>query len=310
MNNQFRTFRFILLVLCLFILVFSFSGCSSSSEDSGVSIEAPTLPPEWTATASPPLPTSTKTSTATSQPSPTSSCHLASILKGIKELVPYNDFSVHHNVISGISTLVIWFVDPNLNTNASQEAIAEVVQQAKIDSVELIHQVSFSTPCASDLFDVINTIIVDSNYVGWLSSQLSPSDLPGTTGLSIDERNDLISRLTVVFERSAPVQEYLPGSCTWNETKERLYYHFSFERHNVAFYYVIDDYGQNIWAQWDGPADPLMVSLNVGNILLESECFPPQANIFIIIVDDMGVAQFIGIIPQMQVDNMQVVYSK
>jgi hypothetical protein len=70
----------------------------------------------------------------------------------------------------------------------------------------------------------------------------------------------------------------------------------------VAFYYVIDETGPNVWAQWDGVEDPLMLSLNLGNFLLEVGCFSPAANLIFIVVDDSGRIHTIGRIPEMDID--------
>jgi hypothetical protein len=271
---------------------------------------APTLLPEWTATSIPPTPKPTATSIPSPAPSPTASCLHDGVLAQVKTAVPYEEFTVHHNVIGGVSTLVIWFVDPNLDPDAAAEEIPNVIHRAKQDAVQLIFRLHNSSSCIEKMFDVINTVVVDENYVGWLSTQLPPERVPDGEELKLVEENSLIDELIIAFAREERVQSYVPGSCSWPETRNRLFNHFSRERENVAFYYVIDDFGQNIWAQWDGPADPIMLSLNMGNILLEAECFPPQANIFMIIVDDEGMARFVGVIPKMQTDEMRVIYSE
>jgi len=72
MRYQSTTKRFFFSMLGAFFLLSLLAvGCSNSSDISTVSINAPTMPPEWTATYSPTIPSPTTTYTATSQPSPT-----------------------------------------------------------------------------------------------------------------------------------------------------------------------------------------------------------------------------------------------
>ena len=54
----------------------------------------------------------------------------------------------------------------------------------------------------------------------------------------------------------------------------------------VGFYLVIDQLGVNLWAQWDGPTGPEMVTVNLLNIALEIEClFPSPNNLLYMVVD-------------------------
>jgi hypothetical protein len=296
--------------VCMSLVVLLVTGCTSNAP-AAPSLSAPaTLPPSWTATVVPPSATPKPTQTPTKQPTPTPACDLNTTLAAAKDAVPYDEYAVHANVISGISTLAVWFVDPNLNPSAAGDQIGDTMDQAKLDAVDVIHRVAHSSACAGRLFDEINAIVVDRTYVGWLSGQLSPRSLPDPTELSPSDASTLAEQLYLAFERTAPADPYRKGTCSWPATRDRLQAHFSPERENVAFYFVVDDLGPNIWVQWDGPSDPLMLTLNVGNIMLESDCFPPEGNIIFIIVDDVGNTELVGLIPRMNMDGLQILYSR
>jgi hypothetical protein len=72
MRYQFTIKRFFLFIPSVFLLLSLLAiGCSNFSNNSTMSIIAPTLPPEWTATHSPTILSPTKTCTITPWPSPT-----------------------------------------------------------------------------------------------------------------------------------------------------------------------------------------------------------------------------------------------
>jgi hypothetical protein len=76
----------------------------------------------------------------------------------------------------------------------------------------------------------------------------------------------------------------------------------------VAFYFVIDDGGSHVWIQWDGPADPIMMSVNLGNIFLALECFSQESDIIFTIVDDQAVVMAAGIVPINNPGQLRVAY--
>ena len=93
------------------------------------------------------------------------------------------------------------------------------------------------------------------------------------------------TRTTEVFE-DPPI-----NSCTWQETEEKIHRHFANEREYVAFYYIHDNYGTNVWAQWDGDGEMLDLNLmsSFMNISLELDCLYPLPDYFTYyIVDSNG----------------------
>jgi len=93
-----------------------------------------------------------------------------------------------------------------------------------------------------------------------------------------------------------------------DEARDRLQSHFSPERENVAFYFVIDDSGSHVWVQWDGYPEPTMTVVNLGNISLALECFSADADLIYIIVGDDGLALQIGLIPQRDPERLTILY--
>lgn len=276
----------------------------------GKPTDIPEVEPSSTNTPVPPSMTPSPTSTSTPEPTPTPECDLGHILPILKEAVPYSEFVLLQNDIEGYSTLSVWFVDPNLDPNIAEEDIPEQAAQAILDAIVVSHALRNATQCSEILFDGINPIVVDADYTGWFSGRIAPDLIPTTETLTDEEIVSLTGKLEVGYMRTAPVASYPNAPCSWSTTQDRIWNHFSRERENVGFYYVVDEVGQNIWAQWDGPTDAVMVAVNLGNIMLESECFPPQANLIFTIVNDEGDALLIGLIPQMDMEGYQVLYSR
>ena len=298
MNKFHKIFVYIIVLTALIIV-----GCVKSTD-------IPEVDPTPTHISVPPSLTPSPTITPTPEPTATPECDLDQTLIALRQAIQYNEFVVLQNDIEGYSTLSIWFVDPNLDPYISDDSIPEQVALAIHDAVNVSHKLRNATQCSEVLFDGINPIVVDTNYTGWFSGRIAPDLIPTTETLTDEEIISLTGQFEIVYMRTAPVQSYPPAPCSWSTARDRIWKHFSRERENVGFYYVVDEVGQNIWAQWDGPADTVGIALNLGNIMLESECLPPQANIIITIVNEEGDALLVGFVPQLDMGALKVIYTR
>jgi hypothetical protein len=264
-----------------------------------------TQPPTKTPTPSPtatktPIPTPTLTPTP--EPSPTASCDPDEVLANLKALIPYEEFAVHHNIIGGLHTLAVWFVDPHLDPLASGGEIGENLDLAFVDAVQLSHQLNLEETCIGVLFDVINPIVVDGACNGWFSGIIVPSSLPREANLSEHDMDQMAAEYTIGYLREVPTSSMdrppaPTGSCTWQETRGKIWQHFAPSRQNVTFYFVIDEVGANVWAQWDGPADMVIVSASLLNVVMELDClYPAPDQLIVVVVDDKGEATLIGVL--------------
>ena len=289
------------------VLMAVLSGCTMGIPQAAIPA-APTLPPVWTASPSPPPPTATPSSTPTQRPSPTPSCDLEEAIQLVKDTVSYEQSAVHFLDIAGTASLAVWYVDPELTPRPSAEVLAVQLEQAKLRAVEVAARANAASPCISQLFDVINPIVVDSQYQGWFSGQLAPRYIPSPDELSSEELASAAGRFRVGYERTSLGHTFSGGNCRWPEARDRLQSHFSSERELVSFYFVVDDLGAHVWVQWDGPADMIMMTVNLANVFLALDCFSPQAEIIFIIVDEGGVAQLMGVVPNDYTANLRIVY--
>jgi len=226
----------------------------------------------------------------------------------VKAAIPYDEFAVHFNEIAGTASLAVWYVDPGLTPFPSAEQLEQQRGEVKLRAAEVGARVGAASPCSSILFDVINPIVVDAQYQGWFSGTIEPGDLPDGPDFSDEAISDIADRFSVGYVRSALLHPYPEGTCDWPEARDRLQSHFSPERENVAFYFVIDDSGSHVWVQWDGSPEPTMTVVNLGNISLALECFSAEADLIYIIVGDDGLALQIGLIPQRDPERLTILY--
>lgn len=174
--------------------------------------------------------------------------------------IPYAEVSLLHNDLMGVHYLNLWVVDPDLDTNASGEAATANGARASELAARLTFLVVNDHPCMRALFNQVTTTIVDSRYHAWFIGGVGTSDVPPGSELT----GDALSQLTQAFQASpmlqTPVEHPSPavppqGACTWEEARRKLLGYFAPAGPNIDFYFVIDQDGANVWAQWEGP-DP------------------------------------------------------
>ncbi len=304
--------KFALLWLAI-ILVFPLAGCQTkvALEFTSTPTETPiptatstatsTVTPSATATAIPtdtPSPTVTKTRAPTRTPVP--DCNVDVLMKQLKLGIAYDEFTLLYRTEQKITTLIIWFVDPEVDPQATGDEIEVNARLAMRHAATISQQIDAADVCVGILFDKINPVVVDSSYNGWFSGQIAPSLLPDvlpTDEQGLDaicdqfdyETSGYLRILDTIQMRAAPA-----GSCTWKEANEAIHNHFDPERQNVGFYLVVDETGVNFFGQWDQSNDmgldpKMMTFVALLNVTMELECLSPQPNqLFITIVDPQG----------------------
>lgn len=210
---------------------------------------------------------------------------------------PYEQFVFTQYILKGSRTLNVWFVNPNIDP---QEAdFAANLSYATISSLEAVFYLLAADPCVAELFDTINPIVVDANYNTWFAGVLDPAALSGE--LAAGDNNALLSAFEQVYAISAPPEPPAPRpefACDWSTAQDNIWQHFSTARQQVGFYFIIDQDGATVWAQWDGPTDLGAVAANLFNITTELGCLHPRPdNLLIIIVDQDANANLIAVIP-------------
>ena len=250
-------------------------------------------------------------------------CSPDQVLTALRPLIPYSEFALSHNIIGEIHNLNVWFVDPGLDPLAVEDEIPEIVAMASRHAALLSHQLARGSPCVATAFQGITVIVVDRDYNKWFEGQIFSADLPASPNPTDAEIELAMQAFTQGYGRSrrtASVGRPGPpdGSCTWAETQAGLASHFDPSRQNVVFYFVADDEGTSVWAQWDGPPEWDTFLTGLLNVDRELSClYPPLDSLWAVYVDDTGLAQLIVVgsgdavrapDPNVLVDSLQIVY--
>jgi hypothetical protein len=301
----------------------AFQSPTPSITPSPTATETLTITPTVTFTPSPTttetiIPTATSTPTPSLTPTLALTCHTDEILKKLKSKITYDEFTLLYNEQNGKSTLVFWFVDPEIDPGATGDKIIENANRAIQAGVKVSLQLKSADGCVSGL-DLINPIVVDKNYNGWYSGQIAPRDLPDEEPSNPQQLDDLGKLFEVGFLRDQladPTSTAPAGSCNWKNANENLHNHFASDRENVGFQFVLDGTGTNVWAQWDVPQDysEMMILPSIMNVAQETKCLWPKPDrLIFIVVNENGTIVTIGILPQpglqkMDLNAVQIIY--
>jgi hypothetical protein len=297
-------------------ITFLFSSCSNTFLQTPTATPINTLIPTATLTATPsstntPIPTNTKLP----------ECNVDQTLKELKQVIDYDEFALLYQKIQGLSILVVWFVDPELDEAVNESELTSNTQLAVQHAFLLNQKMKAFDNCIERLFSFINPIVVDKNYNGWFSGQIVPTDLPVEAPASDEELNTYTKLYQIGYLRTnLTTKQGTPpsGSCSWPDTRTKIQNHFAAERENVAFHFVIDETGVNIWAQWDSPEEILQLNLPASllNIALELDCLYPEPDRIIFdVIDETGEIRVYGVWEQadmknQNLGNVQILYQK
>lgn len=220
----------------------------------------------------------------------------------MKLSVDYDEFQVFHHTVDGRSILVLWFMEPDFDLDTrTDDALYTNVGMAVIDALVASQKLKAVDACANKLFDDINIIVTDINNNGWLSANISINDLPKEVLTDHESLIKLSQKLSISFSRNTlpdKVGKAPQGSCTWDESHEKILYHFSPDQENMAFFLVRDDFGTNVWAQWVTSKEYLEPNLlaSLMNVSMELNCLHPEPDqLFFFVVDEMGKLLAIGL---------------
>jgi hypothetical protein len=269
----------------LFLLTISLiaSGCASI-------FATPTPTPTQT-----PLPTATFTPQPTETPTPTtdpmSLCEYdADFFARLRAELPVDEAVIYRHFMNGLHTLVVWYVEPFIETEISTEEELYDNQDIAINNALVsAAQLKRADPCAG-YFDSIELVVVDRLYNGWFSGAIRPEDIPDTPYDSVVRDMFEATEISYVREEIPEATGKAPvNSCDWPTTHEKIQQHFSPELVNTAFYFVRDELGNNVWANFYvlSAEEAFISSLPaLMNIAMELDCLhPTPGNIIVTAVN-------------------------
>jgi hypothetical protein len=288
----------LLSLACIFILA-----CQSSAWPF-LAQPTPTLTPSRT-------PTARVTPTSTQPEIQQSSCGSRDeLIRKIKSSIDYDESVLSYNYIDHKWVLYFWIVDPNLDPGAALDTLSPNNDRAVRDATLLIVKLVNADACAQKLFSVVDPIVVDSAYNGWFSGEITIDSVFQGGNPSDDDLQKMIREYVGSYHRTqAPTKlgSHPLGSCSWQQVVQRLYERqFAPTREKVKFYFIRDETGAKVWAQWDQPPFDPKDKLSQGimmasamNVMVELKClYPAPEWLVIVVVDDQGSVNLVGRIPR------------
>lgn len=257
-------------------------------------------------------------------------CRADETLIAVREWIPYAETTIIFNTIDGIRNLNVWFIEPDLDPNATQATVQENAELAIRRSAGLALELNSVRPCIEQLFHGVTLFAVDTNYNAWYIVGIAPSNIPDGSSLSEEDLAAVIENFNEGYLRvEAPdifgSEQSSSASCTWPGVQADLREVLDFSVASEGSYYYIDNEGGAIWIQWTVPS----LATNVSQIeegfftLLPAideavSCLaPPFKTLWLLYVFTDGRAQLVAAIDgaavtdehhQMMIDLMEVVF--
>jgi hypothetical protein len=240
------------------------------------------------------VPIATVSSAETPQTGGSSTCDPNVFLPQIKEDLPFAQVSLLHNFLLSVHYINLWVVLPDLEPEPVAGQTETNRSEAALLAAKLSHLIANGHPCVRASFERITTTIVDRRYHAWFVGDVGMTDIPAADALNSDQLAELSSLFVSPPSLETPVEHPGPAvpptnACEWQHAREALRTQFSPAGPNVDFYFVIDQDGANVWAQWEGP-DPQQTPEGFLSGLLslqaELQCLNPPVDILWMIYTD------------------------
>ncbi len=265
-----------------------------------------------------PTPPGNASLSPTAAPLPASACNIDQVIQNLSEVMGYDFVFVYGGVVAPevgpVLTLSFWFIDYSLNPQPGDDANTTLnnAGTALETAFKAVSFIEYADPCVDELFISINPIVVDQNYHGWISLNITPGVLPETVDLTDPAFKDIMDKHVTLgyVRRAAPASVGAPPSqfCEWFTVLDSLEMQFwPISNGNTGFYFVRDDNGSNVWAYLDNDniiSSPEYLETYTLMILDEIECLDPD-NLILHIVDD-GNILFAGRLPREGIENKDI----
>ena len=294
MNKCLRTLLYI-------SIIFFFSlGCSLLSVDQPITPSISPSPNLSEITGSTTSPSVTQTSIKTITPTNdtnTFACDVDVVLANLKSVVQYNELDISINILNDISSLVVWFVDPKIDHEASADSVFDNFVIAADDGIALSIILVKIDDCVNEIFTHVNPVVVDQKYNGWFSGNIPISVIKEFIAGREDEGYVIDNIEEGAFFRRKPPPPSIPApdsSCTWVEARDNILNHFNPNLYKVSLHLIVQESGDTkLYAQWEGKGDTTNVA-EMFNVALEIDCLHPEVDLMVItFVDDRGNIQSI-----------------
>jgi hypothetical protein len=208
------------------VLALAAAGCSS-----GQSTEP---------SASPAAPTATATPSPPPTPEP---CSADRVRDQVQQMLAGRTYETHYLTINDELTLSVWLVDPEINA-AARTSLSAGNRQALETGLTLSYQIVDRIPCAAQVFENVNPMIVDSDYASWYIDIIPARAFLNLRDATLTGLIESVSRSGAgpASGRLTPPRKATPapsGSCTWPQARAALAARLGPETDNAAAYVIV-----------------------------------------------------------------------
>ena len=270
-------------------------------------LQAPTpAPPTETSGPTPTptrVPTRTPGSTSTPRPSPTTDpCTPSQVVRTLRSFIPYDQATVYYNDIDEGRSLIVWFVDPDLDPRASQEEVEEHFAIAVADAILLAFQLNDHVyPCLAEVFEAVFAVVVDQEYNAWFGGHILTRSLAPVSEPTLSQF-DSAEIEPVYMRQEAPEtwadEEPEAGACLWPQVRRSLRTLEDAQRGLEGSYLFTDETGVHVWTQREVAGDPSTVFFELWDLAPELACLVPEPDwVWVTVVDYRGQMTLFGRVP-------------
>lgn len=229
------------------LLAIALTACSSSTP-------SPVSPP----TGSTPVPTTAATSAdGAASPSFTVGgsasvrCDIFDTLLRVDRLLAGQTYEAHFLTIGGRMSISIWLVDRAIDPATSVAGLGAANREAISTALSISYRVVDQIPCARQVFEIVNPMIVDAKYQAWYVDFIPVEAFADLREPTTAQLIDAVNRTGVETRGRAlppvspgPVSPRpatgAPGTCTWTQARAGIAALEGSARRNVAAYPIVD----------------------------------------------------------------------
>ena len=229
------------------LLAIALTACSAGAP-------SPVSPPS----SSTPVPSSAATSTdGLPSPSPTVGgsasvrCDIFDTLLQVDRLLAGQTYEAHFLTIGGRISISIWLVDRAIDPATSAAGLGAANREAISTGLSVSYRIVDQIPCARQVFEIVNPMIVDAKYQAWYMEFIPVEAFTDLRDPTTEQLIEAVNRTGAETRGRAvppvsprPVSPRpatgAPATCTWTQARAGIAALEGSAPRNVAAYPIVD----------------------------------------------------------------------
>jgi hypothetical protein len=192
-------------------------------------------------------------------------CDIFDTLLQVDRLLAGQTYEAHFLTISGRMSISIWLVDRAIDPATSAASLAAANREAISTALSISYRVVDQIPCARQVFEIVNPMIVDAKYQAWYMEFIPVEAFTDLRDPTTEQLIEAVERTGAdTLGRALPPVSPRPvspqpatgasGTCTWSQARAGIAALEGSARRNVAAYPIVDG-GRVIGSRGSGSGD-------------------------------------------------------